>query len=178
MTTTNARYWDEGGGGYFLSADDTTDLITRSKTIADNAVPSGNGVMTEALARLYLFSGNEEYRERAEKMIRTFSSSQARNLVSLSGLMMGYEVLERALSIVIVGDSDDPETEKLSATARQAAPPWAVLMLVRPGEAMPERHPAHGKTETARPTAFVCTAGTCGLPVTSRESLKDHLGKL
>ena len=178
MTTTNARYWDENGGGYFLSADDTTDLITRSKTIADNAVPSGNGVMTEALARLYLFSGNEEYRARAEKMIRTFSSSQARNLVSLSGLMMGYEVLERALSVVIVGASGDPETEKLSATARQAAPPWAVLIQVRPGEKMPERHPAYGKTETDRPTAFVCTAGTCGLPVTSRESLKDHLAKL
>ena len=60
--------------------------------------------MAECLARLFLLTGNEEYRERAEKLIRTFSSSQARNLVSQSGLMIGFEILERALSIVIVGD--------------------------------------------------------------------------
>jgi uncharacterized protein len=173
LTTVNGRYWDEEGGGYFLSADDTTDVITRSKTIADNAVPSGNGVMAEVLARLYLLSGNEGYRDQAERLIRTFSSSQARNLVSLSGLMMGYEILDRALSIVIVGDDD-----ALLRAAHETAPPWRVILRLVPGADLPQGHPAHGKTGADQPTAFVCTAGTCSLPLTRAEDLRDHLAKL
>jgi len=173
MATAQTHYADEQGGGYFLSADDTKDLITRSKTIADNAVPSGNGVMAECLARLYLLTGNEDYRDRAEKLIRTFSSSQARNLVSQSGLMMGYEILERALSIVIVGDD-----EKLVRAAMEAAPPWRVILNITPGTTLAGNHPAYGKTNIDKPAAFVCTAGTCSLPMDSAENLRDHLAKL
>ncbi|MBL6932253.1 MAG: thioredoxin domain-containing protein [Rhodospirillales bacterium] len=173
MATANSHFWDEEGDAYFLSADDTTDVITRSKTIADNAVPSGNGVMTEVLARLYLMSGNEAYRERAEKMIRLFSSSQARNLVNLSGLMMGFEILERGLSIVIVGND-----EALYRTAIEAAPPWRVIQKLKPGAELPQGHPAYAKTATKKPAAFVCTSGTCSLPIESAESLRDHLVKL
>jgi len=178
MTTAHDHYWDQAGGGYFLSADDTTDVITRSKTIADNAVPSGNGVMTEGLARLYLLTGNEEYRTRAETLIRTFSSSQARNLVSLTTLLMGYEILERALSIVIVGPADSPETDALNRAAFAAAPPWRVIHKLIPTTVLPQGHPAYGKTETTMPTAYVCTAGTCSLPLTNPEHLRDHLAKL
>jgi uncharacterized protein YyaL (SSP411 family) len=64
MATVQAYYADEKGGGYFLSADDANNLIIRSKTIVDNMVPSGNGVMAEYLARLYLLTGKEEYHER------------------------------------------------------------------------------------------------------------------
>ena len=127
MVSVQAYYADEKGGGYFLSADDANDLIIRSKTIADNAVPSGSSVMAECLARLYLLTGNEEYRERANKLICIFSSSQARNLVSQSGLMIGFEILELALSIVIVGDD-----EKLVRAAIEAAPPWREFCVLPP----------------------------------------------
>ena len=64
VATVQTQYADKKDGGYFLSTDDANDLIIRSKTIADNAVPSGNGVMAEYLARLYLLTGKEEYHER------------------------------------------------------------------------------------------------------------------
>jgi uncharacterized protein YyaL (SSP411 family) len=59
MVTVQTYYADEKSGGYFLSADYANELIIRSKTIAYNTVPSGNGVMAEYLARLYLLTGNE-----------------------------------------------------------------------------------------------------------------------
>jgi len=173
VATTNAHFWDEKDGAYFLSANDTTDVITRSKTIADNAVPSGNGVMAEVLARLFLLTGNEDYRERAEKIIRTFSSSQARNLVNLSGLMMAFEILERALSVIIVGDD-----KGLLRAAIEAAPPWRVIQQCEPEDELPAGHPAHGKTATEKPAAYVCTAGTCSLPIEDAEGLRDRLLKL
>ena len=60
--TADRHYWDDApntGGGYFLTADDTTDVITRAKTVADNAVPSGNSVMAEVLAKLFILTGND-----------------------------------------------------------------------------------------------------------------------
>jgi uncharacterized protein YyaL (SSP411 family) len=41
----DGHYWDADGHGYFLGADDTVDVIARSKTVHDNAVPAGNGMM-------------------------------------------------------------------------------------------------------------------------------------
>jgi uncharacterized protein YyaL (SSP411 family) len=137
------------------------------------ATPLAIGAMAECQARLFLLTGNEEYRERAEKLIRSFSSSQARNLVSQSGLMIGFQILVRTLSIVIVGDD-----EKLVRTAIEAAPPWRVILRIAPGLALAGNLPAYGKTAIDKLAAFVCTAGTCSLPMDSAESLRDHLAKL
>ncbi len=178
LAVVNARFQDEAGGAYYLSADDVTDVITRSKTIADNATPSANGVMLEVLARLYLITGDAAHRQRAERIVRVFSSSQARNLINLPGLMCGFEILERALSVVIVGSFDDPESHALWRAAILAAPPWRVLVRVAPGADMAAGHPAHGKTSVDRPTAFVCAAGTCGLPIADPLALREHLAAL
>ena len=179
LSVVNARFWDDGSGGYFLTADDVTDVITRSKTIADNAVPSGNGIMVEVLARLYLLAGDEAHRERAERIVQVFSSSQARNLINLPGLMVGFEILERALSIVVIGDPGDTAADALWRAAINTAPPCRVLMRVRPGTVLPAGHPARDKaSDTSKATAFVCTTGTCGLPITTAQALSSHLAKL
>ncbi|HJN24040.1 MAG TPA: hypothetical protein QF509_09065 [Rhodospirillales bacterium] len=60
----NLSYWDASGGGYFLTADDADDVITRPKTIADNAQPAGNGTMAEVLARLFHLTGDATHRRR------------------------------------------------------------------------------------------------------------------
>jgi uncharacterized protein YyaL (SSP411 family) len=149
MATVQAYYADEKGGGYFLSADDANDLIIRSKTIADNAVSSGTGVMAECLARLYLLTGKEEYHERANKLICTFSGSQAQNLISQLGLMMGFEILERALSIVIIGDY-----KELVRAAIEVAPPWRVILRIPPGATLAGKQPACGKTNVNIPAVL------------------------
>jgi uncharacterized protein YyaL (SSP411 family) len=173
MATVQAYYADEKGGGYFLSADDANDLIVRSKTIADNAVSSGNGVMAECLARLYLLIGKEEYHERANKLICTFSGSQVQNLISQSGLVMGFEILERALSIVVIRDD-----KELVRAAIEVALPWRVILRIPPGATLAGKQPVYGKTNVNKPAAFVCMAGTCSLPIDSAKSLREHLTKL
>src|SRR5262249_17358475 len=53
VDVANALYWDEAEGGYFFTANDAENLIVRTKTANDSAVPSGNGSMAFALARLF-----------------------------------------------------------------------------------------------------------------------------
>ena len=65
MATLDEFYLDRENGGYFFTASDAENLIIRRKTVSDNATPSGNGILAEALARLYFLTGNDSYRFKA-----------------------------------------------------------------------------------------------------------------
>jgi uncharacterized protein YyaL (SSP411 family) len=50
----------------FFLLPETASLITRTKDIYDNAIPSGNSVAVHALFKLALLTGEERYRRPAE----------------------------------------------------------------------------------------------------------------
>ena len=179
VALADRHYWDDEGGGYFLAADDTPDLISRTKTAYDNAVPSGNGTMVEVLARLSYLTGDEGYRQRAEEVVRTFAGVAPEHLPALPVLLTGYALLEEAVQIAIVGAPDDDATRALVRAVLDVPLPNRVLLQVAPGAALPQGHPAHGK-EARRgvPTAYVCVGPTCGLPATGAEDLKAQLSAL
>src|SRR3546814_19238677 len=81
------RYWDAVNGGYFLTADDTPDLIVRTKTANDSAVPSGNGTMLAVLARLHYSPGRADYRPRAADLITAFPGETTRHFFPLDTLL-------------------------------------------------------------------------------------------
>jgi len=176
VAIADTHYWDKDGSGYFLSADDTTDVIQRAKTIHDNATPNGNGTMAEVLARLYYFTGNDAYRARAEELIRTFTNDKVQALVGSPSLLMAYEVLESAVQTVIVGPPGDARTRALLEAAFTASQPNRVLIQIPPGSGLPAGHPAAGKGMTdGQPAAYVCVGPTCGLPVTEPQALVERL---
>src|SRR3546814_11483133 len=75
-----------------LTADDTPDLIVRTKTANDSAVPSGNGTMLAVLARLHYLTGRADYRQRAEDLMTAFSGEITRNFFPLATLMNAAEL--------------------------------------------------------------------------------------
>jgi uncharacterized protein len=177
VRTADTHHWDTAEGGYFLSADDTMDLVARPKTIADHATPSGNGMMAEVLARLYFITGDDAWRARGEALVRLFASNTARHLISTPGLMTSHELLERGSQVVVIGEPADPGTRALHRAAFTAGAPLKVVSLLAPGAALPANHPAAGKTLVdGKPTAYVCTNATCGAPLTDPAALKEHLG--
>ena len=103
-TLLDRHYRDENGGGYFFAADDTADIIVRTKNAADNATPSGNGTLVGVLARLFYLTGEDRYRERADEVIATFSGELNRSFFSLATLLNSNELLQTAQQIVIIGD--------------------------------------------------------------------------
>ena len=169
----HAHYVDASDGGYFLSADDTLDVIVRTKTVADHATPSGNAMMVEGLARLWHITGDPRYRDRADTLIQLFSGDNPQYLVGVPGLLTAYEVLERARQVVIVGDRDDPATRALRHAAVTAGTALTLVISVDgDSAALPETHPAAGKTTIAgMPAAYVCANQTCSPPATDVAAL-------
>ena len=172
----DAHYRDPDGGGYFFTADDAEALIVRTKSAADNATPSGNGMAAEALAKLFHLTGDDAFRARAEETIAAFSGEMAANFFPLATLMNAAETLAQAVQVVIVGVRGEPDTDALIAAAWRAAVPARVLAVVPPDAALPPAHPAHGKGRIGeKATAYVCIGATCSLPLTDSGELSKRL---
>ncbi|MBL4614431.1 MAG: thioredoxin domain-containing protein, partial [Magnetovibrio sp.] len=83
----NDFFWCADDGGYCLSARDVTDVITRTRQSADNAVPSGNGTMADVLARLYLITGDDQFRDRCDDVINAFPAENADAVANMPTLI-------------------------------------------------------------------------------------------
>ena len=176
VADADKHHWDQASAGYFVSADDTTDVIARSKSINDNAVPSGNGTMVEVLARLYLLTGEEGYSARAGALVRLFSGDNPQYLLSVPGLLSGAELLQRAVQVVIVGDPNESATAALREAASDAPSPLLVLLSRQPDSPFPETHPASGKGLVGgQPAAYVCIGMTCSPPFVDAGDLRRQL---
>ena len=81
------HYWSENLGGYYFTADDTSDLIVRPFSGQDEATPNANGTMVSNLVALYLWTGEERYRERADAILRGFAGAMTANVLAHAGLL-------------------------------------------------------------------------------------------
>ncbi|MCZ6481953.1 MAG: thioredoxin domain-containing protein [Alphaproteobacteria bacterium] len=171
------RYYLDENGGYFYTAADAQDLITRTKTAADNATPSGNGVMAGVLARLYFLTGKEAYLSAAEAVIAAFAGELERNFVPLTTLINNNELLQSAVQIVILGERDDAGVQSLLAAVNGVSLANRMVLVLPPDKPLAETHPAFGKAQVGgKATAYVCVGTVCSLPVSTPDALENVLG--
>jgi uncharacterized protein len=171
----DAYYIDENGG-YFFAANDTPNLITRTKNANDNATPSGNGTLVGVFARMYYLTGDESYRIRAESIVKTFAGEVARNFFPLSTLLNSNELLNRGLQIVIIGDRANSDTTALLDALENHSLPDRILNVIATAQHLPDGHPATGKDQiNGKPTAYICEGPVCSLPITTPEDLTTFL---
>ncbi|MBL8659896.1 MAG: thioredoxin domain-containing protein [Rhodospirillales bacterium] len=176
VAVADRHFRDRSAGGYFTSADDTTDVITRPKAAFDNAVPSGNGTMIEVLAGLFFATGTVAYRDAADAAVQVFSGSNPQYLLGVPGLMTAYEILVAASQVVIVHDPGDPVASAFRSTALQSPSAVRFVMSVEADGDLPAGHPAAGKPAIdGAATAYVCTGQTCGPPSTTPAELLARL---
>jgi len=155
VSVADRFYWDLDHGGYFFTASDAEDLLVRTKTALDNATPSGNGVMVEVLARLFLLTGKQDYQTRAEAVVRAFAGDAATSFPNMASLLNGWEILDQGRSLTLTGEIG-PD---LLDAARQS-PPTMVI----------KREAGSGK-----PFSLLCQGHSCSLPLYDGPSLVTAL---
>jgi len=178
IATANRHYWDEKSGGYYFTADDADDVITRTKNSLDNATPAGNGVMAEVLARLYHLTGQDEYRSRCESLIAAFSGESAKNAFPYVTLINAAQFLAEATQMIVIGDHENTETLGLLAARNRISMPASVVSVIASSDSLSPGHPATGKTQIdGRATAYVCHGQVCSAPLTDPQALHDYLAE-
>jgi hypothetical protein len=66
-------FWDEASGGFFFTSDDHESLLARGKKSTDGVIPSGNSVSVGNLLFLAQALDKPDYREKAERTLKTVS---------------------------------------------------------------------------------------------------------
>ena len=175
MAALDAHHWVEAEGSYALAADDADDLIVRMATAVDEATPSGNALAADALVRLWLITGEDGYRARADTLFAGFASEVMGNAFGHAALMNALDGRLVAEQVVVVAPTADAAAP-LADVVRRAPFPGRVLT-VTDGRALPDGHPAAGKTTAdGRAAAYLCRGATCSLPIFDPQELVAALG--
>ena len=143
----------------------------------DNATPAGNSVAVDVLLRLAAFTGEEEYRQRADDYLRPIADVMAQHPQAF-GHVLG--ALDFALSPVeefaIMGNPAEAGTLSLLEVINGRYLPNSVLACADPadGEAV-QAVPllADRPLKEGKATAYVCQNFACLAPVNTAEELEQ-----
>lgn len=170
------RYWDEAAGGCFYTSHDHEALLHRMKSGTDSAIPSGNAILALVLLRLFSFTREERYHDRAEQLLQVFRSVMEHNAYGASAMLCALDwYLATPQEIVVVGTRGDARTEALLSTVHRRYLPNRAILVVEAGRRAGETDLplVEGKTSiNGQPTAYVCQRQTCSSPVTETRQLE------
>ncbi len=151
-------------GTYYLTAADAEGLVVRPAATADEATPNHNAVAAQNLVRLALLTGDERFRQKADRLIAAIAPLAVDNLYMHMALLNAVDFRLRAAEIVVTGEG--PRAETLLAAARALPTLDRIVFHARSANSLPPSHPARAKiAATGEPQAFVCIGETCSLPV-------------
>jgi uncharacterized protein YyaL (SSP411 family) len=173
------EFWDDEGGGFFYNGKSGEKLIVRNKDYFDNATPSGNSVAAEALLRLSILTGKEDYRRKAVNVLRL-----VRDAVERYPSAFGYALgaidfyLSKPKEIVVVSVDADEQARSLKREIWDRYLPNKVVALSdKEDERVTELIPLlrERKAIGGRATAYVCENYTCLQPVDTPKELAAQL---
>jgi len=133
--------------------------------------------MISNLMMLYLLTGDEDLREKAQKTGQAFGATIAKNIFSHLGLLGAAIDIMSPTHLVILSPNEDETTAKeMIALAQTLSIPNIVIELIKENNTLPPSSPAHGKTPlNGKSTAYLCTGTHCQAPITNTLDLLTSL---
>jgi len=177
-----ARFWDERGGGLYLTAWDGEALLMRSKAFYDGAIPAGNSVAALNLLRLARLTGQTDYERRAEQILTATAGAVRRSPDGFTALLAAADfALGPSYEVVIAGRAGaDDTTAMLSALRRPFLPNKVVVFRPENGAGDIAGLAPYTEAQIAlegAATAYVCRAFACQRPTTDAREMLEHLGR-
>ena len=175
------HFWDDNEGNLFFTSDDHEQLISRTKSFYDLAMPSGNSMAASNLLKLYHFTQNNSYLDRAVRIMKAGSQPAAENPFGFGQMLNSiYLYVKKPVEIAVFSSYDNSNTNNSSLVTwlnRQFLP-GSMIAIVHPREVAKLQYYPFFKgreAEGGRETAFVCKDFTCSLPIRSIEELERQL---
>jgi uncharacterized protein YyaL (SSP411 family) len=192
------HFWDENQGNFFFTSDDHEQLIVRTKSLYDLAIPSGNSMAASTLLRLYHITRNINYLLKAEQIMSAGAKAAAENPFGFGQLLNAiYLYIRKPIEITIIGTSmkKPKDLEQMSDWLGRQFIPNSIIALVKDQSQLDglKKYPffdgkkVENTIQTRRISAdngplnaehaFVCKNFSCSLPIHLLEQLQKYLGK-
>jgi uncharacterized protein YyaL (SSP411 family) len=158
------HYANPDNGGYFLTADDAEGLVVRPAATNDDATANPNAIAAENLVRLAVLTGDDAWREKADRLFDGILSAAGENLIGHAALLNALDLRLRGAEIVVTGTG--ARADALIEAARKLQFLDRIVLRAPSADALPASHPAREKIAAApEGAAFVCVGARCSLPV-------------
>jgi uncharacterized protein YyaL (SSP411 family) len=163
------HFYDKSTGMFYYTSDIDPPLIARKMEISDNVIPSSNSEMAKNLFVLGHYYSNEEYIQKAVKMLNRVKPNLQEGSVYYSNwdILLAWCVSE-PFEVVIAGEDYKNMREKFE---HQYLPD----VLFSGGDKEGSLPLLQGKFKQGQTIIYVCRNKTCKLPVFSAEDALKQL---
>jgi len=178
------HFWDHNEGNLFLTSDDHEQLIVRTKNLYDLAVPSGNSIAASNLLRLYHLVQNNDYLDRAEKIIKAGAKTALENPFGFGQLLVAiYLYVKKPVEITIILDTKQKLHSQMANWLNRQFIPNRIVAMIENDLQLEQLQKylffkgrnSDEEKENKSEFAFVCRNNTCSLPIYSVEELERHI---
>ena len=169
------RHYLTDAGILAMSDSEADDIILRPKPTHDDAVPNANGMHAENLLRLAALTGEPADQLKADRFLDGLLAHAARAPLAHGSVLNALDFRLSGAAIAVVGT----EAGELLSAAR--AVPYPNRTVADLSGNNPVHHPGVSASASAgdgRAAAFICSGGTCSMPITDPRQLDEALAGL
>jgi uncharacterized protein YyaL (SSP411 family) len=176
------HFWDPNEGSFFFTSDDHEELIVRTKSFYDLAIPSGNSMAASNLLRLYHFIQNNDYIDKAEHIMRAGAKTAAENPFGFGQLLIAmYLYIKKPVEITIIRktEKDRANSEMVNWLNRQFIPNGIIAIIDNKSQLQElQNYPffigrnLEQENQKESEYALVCRNFSCSLPIYSIQELE------
>jgi uncharacterized protein YyaL (SSP411 family) len=163
---------DNGTGGFFFTSHDHEQLIQRTKTCNDEAIPSGSGVAVLALNRLGYLSGKNQYIAAAERALKAAWQSINQAPVSHCTFVSALHDFLDPPNILIIRSQQGDHPQWAKVVENRYLP--STLVFAIPADITLHESLA-GKVAGGSSRAYPCNGYQCQPPLTSLNQLNAFI---
>ena len=177
------HFWDEQNGGFFMTADDSEELIVRSKEIYDGAIPSGNSIAALNLLMLGRITGDSKYDQKSLETFKAFSNQVRQSPSAYTQLMIALDfAVGPSNEVVIVGDLNSGETIKMLSSLREEFIPNKVVLFrpdtdEKPPIVQMAEYTENQRSIDGKATAYVCRNFACKQPTNDPKQMLKFINE-
>ena len=169
-------------GGFFIGSKNAEKLMVRAKDSYDGAIPSGNSVAAMNLFRLGKITGNPKWTEQANKTLKAFTNQAKQSPTGFSHMLTAFMFdLKDPKEVVLVGDSNDPKTQKMIRALRENYVPNKVVLFkdISKPDALSIVAPwtENHVMMDGKPTFYICENFACKQPTTNLDLALKYLNE-
>ncbi len=167
-----AHFEDRETGGFFYTADDAEELITRNKDWHDGSLVSGNASATMALLRLSRLCDRDDYREAAERTLLAAGEILVKQSAACGALLSALDRYQHDNEQIVLAVKDSETMTALRPRFLNSFRPHATLSWVVGDSSSSasvvvlneSREPVNDE-----PTFYRCRDFTCEQPIVGDE---------
>ncbi len=180
MDRSEKLFLDKASGVYFTVGQDQETPLVRSQSIFDRDIPSGNSVAALASLKLFRFTGQDRFNQRARAILSRFQG-QARQIPLGFPQLLAVQALflTPTLELTVVGQPQQPKTQELVRVIHRRFLPERRLVLKDPETAATIEKIVPGveyySLQDGQPAAYICRNQSCLPPLTSTTQLAANL---